>query len=306
MIEIVSPGLFATVQDLGRPGLAALGVGESGAADAGSLARANHLAGNPAEAAGLELTFGGLVARFSEPATVALAGAPCPVSVDGVGAGMDAVIELAAGAELRVGRPSLGLRTYLAVRGGIAVPLVLGSRSTDVLAGLGPAVLVKGAVLPVGAALPVGATVDTSALGATEAAGARHRPAPAGARDEAAPWPDVPVLTLVAGPRDDWFTEDALRRLVAEPYLCTTESNRVGMRLSGLDLPRRRTGELPSEGMVRGSLQVPPSGQPILFLADHPVTGGYPVIAVVAGGDLDSAAQVRPGQSVRFELVGAP
>ncbi len=283
MIEIISPGLFATVQDLGRAGLAELGVGESGAADAGSLARANRLVGNPAGAAGLELTFGGLVARFAEPATIALAGAPCTLTVDGTEHGLDTTIEVPGDAELRVGRPGRGLRTYLAVRGGIAVPPVLGSRSTDILAGLGPAVLAKGMVLPVGPP-PAGE--------------------PAGPAEPGVPPPlDVPVLRVLPGPRDDWFVADALSRLVSGPYRCTTDSNRVGMRLAGPELPRQVTSELPSEGMVRGSLQVPPSGQPIVFLADHPVTGGYPVIAVVVAADLDAAAQVRPGQSLRFELA---
>jgi len=283
VIEIVRPGLFTTVQDLGRPGLAELGVGESGAADAGSFARANVLVGNPAGFAALELTFGGLVARLREAATIALAGAPCPVSVDGAEAGMDVALQVPAGAQVRVGRPSRGLRTYLAVRGGVAVPPVLGSRSTDVLAGLGPSVVAAGVVLPLG-----------------EAGGA----ASSGVAGDRGIWPETPVLRVVPGPRDDWFVADALQRLVAEPYRCTTDSNRVGIRLQGAELARRVTGELPSEGMVRGSLQVPPSGQPILFLADHPVTGGYPVIAVVADADLDAAAQLRPGQQVRFSVAG--
>jgi biotin-dependent carboxylase-like uncharacterized protein len=283
MIEVISPGVFATVQDLGRPGLAEMGVGESGAADVGSLARANALVGNPPSAAGVELTFGGLRARFAEPAVVAVTGAPCPLQVDGAAVGMDEVLTLPAGAELRVGRPRQGLRTYLSVRGGITVPAVLGSRSTDVLSGVGPPALRAGVVLPVG-----------SAADSTAGRAAAQPP----------DWRDEPVLHVIPGPRDDWFTAEALAALVAEPYRCTTDTNRVGMRLEGAELTRRLTGELPSEGMVRGSLQVPPSGQPIVFLADHPVTGGYPVIAVVADADLDAAAQVRPGQSVRFAVAG--
>ena len=121
-----------------------------------------------------------------------------------------------------------------------------------------------------------------------------------------APTPGPAELRIVAGPRDDWFTPEARQRLRSAVFEVTSDSNRSGLRLSGPDLPRARAGELASEGMPLGALQVPPSGQPILFLADHPVTGGYPVIAVVATADIGRAAQLRPGDSVRFRLVPAP
>jgi biotin-dependent carboxylase-like uncharacterized protein len=281
VIEVVRAGSLTTVQDLGRPGLAHLGVGRSGAADPGSLRLANRLVGNPEGGAGLEITFGGFAARFDEPTMVALTGAPCPVHVSGREAFMHGPIDLAKGDELSVGVPTSGVRTYLAVRGGVDVPPVLGSRSTDVLAGLGPKPLWAGMVLAVGdeAGEPPG--VDLAPV---------------------APIPDEIVLRVLPGPRDDWFIPEALTVLESDPYEVTPDSNRVGLRLAGPVLQRRITGELPSEGMVCGAVQVPPSGQPVLFLADHPVTGGYPVIAVVWEPDICLAAQARPGQRMRFRL----
>lgn len=283
MIEVLHPGPYTTVQDLGRPGYAHLGVPRSGAADTASLRLANRLVGNREDLAALELTFGGAGLRFTAGAWVALTGAPCPVTLSMAGApGMDAPFWVPSGAHLRVGAPVSGLRTYLAVRGGIAVEPVLGSRSTDSLSGLGPAPLRAGTVLPVG---PVEALPPILVDVAPRAAAAR------------------PVLRVLAGPRDDWFVADALADLCAQPYEVSQDSNRVGVRLRGPELKRAREGELPSEGMVVGAVQVPPSGQPIVFLADHPPTGGYPVIGVVVTADLPLAAQLRPGDLVRFRLM---
>ncbi|SEM51289.1 biotin-dependent carboxyltransferase family protein [Nonomuraea pusilla] len=282
MIEVIAPGPYATVQDLGRPGYAHLGVPRSGAADAASLRLANRLVGNPEGAAGVELTFGLARLLFRAGAWVALTGAPCPVP--GVrGAGMGVAFWVSAGAELRLGSPEWGLRTYLAVRGGVAVEPVLGSRSTDSLSGLGPAPLRPGTVLPVG-------------------------PAAHGVPADQAPPPErrPPVLRLVPGPRDDWFAPGALGALCSEPYEVSQDSNRVGVRLRGPSPARAREGELPSEGMVTGAVQVPPGGQPIVFLADHPPTGGYPVIGVVREADLAVAAQLRPGDRVRFTTRPLP
>lgn len=275
-VEVLSPGPLTTVQDLGRPGLASVGVGPSGAADRGSLRLANRLVGNPESAAALELTYGGLRIRFDAPATIALTGA----TVDGVG--MNGPVRVAAGQEIAIGIPREGLRTYLAVRGGIDVPEVLGSRSTDTLSGIGPPVLEKGMRLPIGA-----------------------RPGGFPNVDLAPPQPLGPaVLGVLPGPRDDWFVPDALATLTQSAYALTKDSNRVGARLDGPELKRGVHEELPSEGMVRGALQVPPHGRPILFLADHPVTGGYPVIAVVIDADLDRAAQLRAGDAVAFRIAG--
>jgi biotin-dependent carboxylase-like uncharacterized protein len=280
MIEIVRPGPFATIQDLGRPGHAALGVGMSGATDRRALRLANRLVGNPENAAGIEVTLGSFVARFDRLAQVAVTGAPCESSV-----GMYAPAYLRAGEELRLGMPAAGLRTYIAVAGGIDVPAVLGSRATDTLAGLGPDRLREGSRLPIGEVRGDPPGVDSA-------------PVPAPATD--------PVLRVLPGPRADWFTADALERLVREPFTVTGDADRVGIRLDGPELERRDPGrELPSEGMVEGALQVPPNGRPVLFLADHPVTGGYPVIAIVAPEDIPAAAQLRPGAHVRFRRANS-
>lgn len=290
-LRVLRAGPLTTVQDLGRPGYAALGIGLSGAADRSSLRLANRLLGNPEGAAALEVTCGGLAVRAEAPLFYALTGAPCPIVVVHPGArgrcttaAPYAVEHLPAGAELRLGVPTEGMRSYLAVRGGIDVPPVLGSRATDVLAGIGPDPLRDGMVLPVGPPPRAWPTVD--------AAPPRWEP----------PADDL-TLRVVPGPRDDWFA--TLDPLIAGSYEVTPDSNRVGMRLRGPALTRARDGELPSEGMVPGALQVPPSGQPVLFLADHPVTGGYPVAAVVVAADMDLAAQVRPGRRLRFRPVRA-
>lgn len=282
-LEVLETGALATVQDEGRPGLGGLGVGVSGAADRGSMRLANRLVGNHPGTAVLEATFGGLALRARCDLVVALTGAQAPATIDGTGVGCCGPVHLPAGGELRLGTPPAGLRTYLAVRGGIAVEPVLGSRATDVMSGIGPAVLEPGAVLPVGPPPREWPTVDVAPV----------RSLPEGDLE----------LRVVPGPRDDWFVEGALATLGSAPYDVTAESNRVGMRLQGPVLERSRQEELSSEGMVRGALQVPPTGLPTLFLSDHPVTGGYPVIGVVAGADLDLAAQARPGQRLRFRLV---
>jgi biotin-dependent carboxylase-like uncharacterized protein len=281
VIEILATGPLSTVQDLGRPGYAHLGVGESGAADRASLRLANRLVGNAESAAALEVTFGGLTARFHTRTTIALTGAPCPGTIGGRPVFMSGPIEVAPGDELVLRAPTAGLRSYLAVRGGLAVPPVLGSRSTDLLAGLGPAVLAAGDRLPIGPDSLGDPCVDL------------------------APQPELPgswTLRISPGPRADWFAASALDRLVGGAYEVTPKSNRVGVRLSGPRLDRLVDAELPPEGMVLGALQVPPDGQPVLFLADHPVTGGYPVIAVVAEPDIALAAQARPGQTLHFRI----
>lgn len=283
---VVDSGPLSTVQDAGRPGHAALGVGRSGAADLPSARLANRLLGNDPDTAVVEATMGGLRVRAVGDLTVAVTGAPCAVRVGTRGAAMNAPIRVPDGAELRLGAPNTGLRSYLAVRGGIDVPPVLGSRSTDTLAELGPDPLRPDTWLPAGVPPTALPTVDVAPVG------------PLGG----------PHLTLraVLGPRGDWFAADAVRALGGAEFEVTSRSNRIGMRLAGPALPRERSGELPSEGMVPGSIQVPPDGEPVLFLADHPVTGGYPVIAVVVAADVPHAAQARPGDRVRFQLTAPP
>jgi biotin-dependent carboxylase-like uncharacterized protein len=282
-IEVVRPGLLTTVQDLGRPGMAALGVTPSGAADRRSASLANRLVGNPDDAACLEITFGGLVLRFGHRTRVAVTGAPCPITRDGRGEAMNAPFTVAPGEELTIGAPSTGLRTYLSVRGGIGVPPTLGSRATDLLSGLGPPALSVGDILPVGGAT-CGPLPTITVAPVADPSGAELS------------------VRVLAGPREDWFTPDALRTLGASRYTVMSDSNRVGVRLDGPPLARSRDDELPSEGMVAGAIQVPPSGLPVLFLADHPVTGGYPVIGVVVTDDLPVIAQARPGQTISFRV----
>lgn len=274
-LTVLAPGPLTTVQDEGRRGSSALGIGRSGACDRASYRRANRLVGNEPGAAALEVTFGGLVLRADAPVTVVTTGAPCAG-----GGAHDAPLTLAAGGRLALGPPASGLRTYVAVRGGFAVDPVLGSRATDVLSGLGPPVLREGDVLPVGDACGPAPGVDVA-------------PTPGPADGEVS-------VRVLPGPRRDWFDDDAWALLTGQAYAVTSESNRVGVRLGGQALERLREGELPSEGMVRGALQVPPSGLPVLFLADHPVTGGYPVIGYVVDDDVDRCGQLRPGQALRL------
>lgn len=279
-LEVLAPGPLATVQDLGRPGQAHLGVGTSGACDRASLRRANRLVGNPEGAAGLEITLGGAVLRARGGLVVALTGARGSVLVDGVPVAMDTALEVHDGAVVRVEEPVAGLRTYVAVQGGLDVAIVLGSRSSDLLAGLGLPSLVAGDAIRVGA--------ETQAWAPVDVAPGRHLS------------DGEVVLRVVLGPHDDWFTGASLRRLGASAYDVTSQSNRIGLRLAGPALERAHAGEMPSEGLLPGAVQVPPSGRPTLLLADHPATGGYPVVAVVRDVDLDLAGQLRPGQRVRL------
>ncbi|MGK5499123.1 biotin-dependent carboxyltransferase family protein [Streptomyces sp. URMC 125] len=282
VLEVVRAGALTTVQDLGRAGLAHLGVPRSGALDLPAHRLANRLVGNPPGAASLETTVTGCAVRVraGRPVTAAVTGAPCPVRIDGRPAPWGAAVRVPDGAVLEAGTARAGVRCYLAVAGGIAVEPVLGSRSTDLLSGLGPEPLSDGALLPVG--------------------GARGEAPPV----DAAPAPGPPagrlVLPLVPGPRDDWFTPNASRLLAEGTWRVSAASNRVGLRTEGPALERARGGELPSEGMVTGAVQVPPDGRPVVFLADHPTTGGYPVVGVVPGEALAAAAQAPPGLPVRF------
>ena len=305
-LEITSPGLQSLIQDLGRPGYADLGVSTSGAADPRAARQANRLVGNPAEAAVVENLLGGLELTAHGDAVLALTGADVPADIiDPAGersrpAPHAAPFALLDGETLTLGTPVRGVRAYLAVRGGLGVDPVLGSRSTDSMSGIGPAPLAAGtrvSVAPAGNHLHV-SDPEPPVLAAAGTPGSLG--------DGSAP----ALLRITAGPRQDWFNADAAAALAAQTWLTTSESNRIGVRLA-LDpedpqaspLARGREGELPSEGVVAGSLQVPPSGLPVLFLADHPVTGGYPVIAVVIPEDLPVAAQLPPGHRVNFMFV---
>ena len=281
---ILQTGPLTLVQDLGRPGLAALGVGPSGAADRGAFRLGARLLAQHDSLAALEVTFGGLMVRAQGDLTLALTGAEAPATVDGRAVGHRSPWVLRDGQSLSIGTPAHGLRTYLSVRGGVDVSPVLGSRATDTLSGIGPPPVREGDLLPVGPPPLTFPVVD-------------HAPAP---RAAAGPV----VLRAWAGPRDDWLADpDALS---AATWTVSSRSDRVGVRLKGPPLerhPGRAGQELLSEGVVRGAIQVPAGGEPVLFLADHPVTGGYPVVAVVLSSDVDVAAQAVPGQSVRIVLA---
>jgi biotin-dependent carboxylase-like uncharacterized protein len=280
-LRVNASGPLTTIQDLGRPGYGHLGVPPSGALDPDALRLANRLVGNPETAAGLETTLGGLDVVLAEAGHLAVTGAPAPLTVAGRPAPLYTAFPVPAGGRVVLGVPAAGVRSYVAIAGGIAVAPVLGSRATDVLAGLGPTALATGDVLPVGDPVRAPSTVDAASA-----------------------WPPGDgTLRLYPGPRDDWFTGAALRLLTSRPYRVTPQSNRIGVRLAGPVLARSRTDELPSEGLVTGAVQVPPSGQPVVFLADHPTTGGYPVIGVVDPRDLAVAAQARPGAELIFRLA---
>ena len=276
-LVVEATGPLTLVQDLGRPGLAHLGVPPSGAADRAAHRLANRLVGEDEGSATLEVTLGGLAVRATTVLFVAVTGAPTTLRVDDVPTASHTTVVLGAGSRLVVGPPPRGLRSYLAVRGGLAVPPVLGSRSRDVLAGLGPDPLAVGDVLPVGA--PTRPLPD-----------ADRAPAP----------PPVTTLAVRPGPRRDWFDDEAWPTLLGAVWAVSTDVDRVAVRLSGPPLARTVTDELPSEGLVRGAVQVPASGQPLLFGPDHPVTGGYPVLAVLTAAAADAAGQLRPGDPVRF------
>lgn len=269
-------GALTTVQDLGRPGLAHLGVPRAGALDAPAAALANRLVGNAPEAAVLEVTMGGLELSVEGGHWFAVTGAPCRVEVDGAVRGHARAEWAEGGAAISLGTASAGVRSYVALAGGVDVEPVLGSRSTDTLSWVGPPQVRDGDGLPVGPSRGAPQPHDTPRP---------PRPGP---------------LRLQPGPEEDWFAPEALEALCGSAYTLGSESNRIGARLEGTALARSRRGEMASEGMVLGAVQVPPHGRPVVFLADHPVTGGYPVIGVVNPGDLWMCAQARPGDTLRF------
>ena len=279
-IEVLDPGALTTIQDLGRPGWAHLGVPRSGALDQPALRLANRLVGNAESAAGLETTSTGATFRVARAVAVAVTGARCEVHVDGRPVSWGTALAVRSGAQVRLGPATEGLRTYVAVAGGIDVDPVLGSRSTDLLSGLGPAPVAAGDVLPTGV------------------------PGTAPHGVEAVPRPSPGRLRIRLGPRSDWFAEHSVASLDGASYEVSADSNRIGLRLRGTPLEPARDEELPSEGMVLGAVQVPPSGQPVVFLHDHPTTGGYPVVGVVVGDDLPVCAQARPGDRLTLQVVG--
>lgn len=298
-IRVRRPGALTTIQDCGRPGYAHLGVPRSGALDAPAHHQANQLAGNPPGAPVLETTLTGVAVIAECDVTAAVTGAAARVLVDGETAAQHEPLELRVGQVLDVGPARPGVRCYLAFSGGLAVPRVLGSASADLLSGLGPARLAAGDVLPLGG--PAAAAATGKAGGADAAlAGCRLGEGPAGLEPGG---PDGPAeLVIHPGPRYDWLDDPGLSALPGGRWTVAPQSNRVALRLAGPPV-RRRGGELASEGLVTGGIQALPDGQLVLFLADHPTTGGYPVVAVLDPVSLPACAQARPGAAVTFKLA---
>lgn len=292
-LKVLAAPMPALLQDLGRFGQTGQGVSSSGALDQGALKSANRVVGNPIDTPCLEIILGGFSFEVSSRAVMAITGAPCPIVIrDASARTIEArtyhPISLEPGDVVTLGQAPKGMRSYLAMRGGFLVKPVLGSASTDTLAIVGPEPVMAGAVLTVGK--------ETSALTSvslTEAPAFEH-PATG----------EIVTLDVVMGPRSDWFTEQGIATLSSQLWQVTPQSNRVGIRLSGdVSLERKDKAELPSEGTATGAIQVPHSGQPVLFLADHPLTGGYPVIGTVAEYHLDLAGQIPVNAKIQFRPV---
>jgi len=287
VIQVQEPGLFTTVQDLGREGFGPQGVSASGAADAVSLRLGNRLVGNAEGAAGLEMTLLGGTFVFSDGAIVALTGADFGATVDGAQAALWTSMVVKPGQTLRLGPTRSGARSYLCVRGGIDVKLFLGSASTHVLSGVGGhegRSLRKGDMLKIG---PANGAVPKRRLSANALKHVLPRK----------------VLRVTPGPQSDWFPEAAQRMFYESRYRVAEESNRMGIRLEGGAVPEVAGGKMISEGVSLGAIQVPDGGQPIILFVEQQTTGGYPKIANVVSADFHCLGQLRPRDEIRFERV---
>jgi len=306
VIRVLEPGLFTTVQDLGREGFGPLGVSASGVADAVSLRVGNRLVGNGEDAAGLEMTLLGGTFLFPEGAVVALGGSDFGATLDGEAVELWTSFEARPGQTLRLGPTRSGARCYLCVRGGIAVKPFLGSASTHILSGLGGH---EGRALRKGDVLEIGAWKGPEVGGSI-----RRGRVSAQALEKLAPRKS---LRVTAGPQSDWFSEEAQRAFYESTFRVAEESNRMGIRLEGASLKadggrKEETGgsacstgggEMISEGVALGAVQVPESGMPIILFVEQQTTGGYPKIANVISADFHSLGQLRPRDEIRFERV---
>jgi len=287
IIQVQSPGLLTTVQDLGREGFGPLGVSPSGAADPVSLRIGNRLVGNPERAAGLEMTLLGGTFLFPQATKIALTGSDFGATLDGVPLAPWNSTDVSPGQTLRVGSTRSGARSYLSVHGGIIVNPFLGSASTHLLSGLGGyqgRPLRKGDVLRLGREIAPfrKKTIDAQSLG------------------QLAP---RKILRVTAGPQSDWFPQSSLRALYENTYRVAEESNRMGLRLEGHSIARESSGEMITEGVSLGAIQITASGLPIILFVEQQTTGGYPKIANVISADLHSLGQLRPRDEIRFEQV---
>jgi antagonist of KipI len=291
LIEVRAPGLLTTVQDLGREGFGPMGVSASGAADSVALRIGNRLVGNAEGAAALEMTLIGGAFFFPERAVVALSGSDFAATLEGKGVEMWSSIEIRPGQTLQLGPTRSGARCYLCVRGGIDVKLFLGSASTHLLSGLGGfqgRALRKGDVLKIGTA---GGTFRTFRKMSVAAKALAHL-APR------------KVLRVTDGPQSDWFSEDAQKAFYSATHRVTEESNRMGLRLEGSAIATASGGEMISEGVSLGAVQITASGLPIILFVEQQTTGGYPKLANVISADLASLGQLKPRDEVQFERVG--
>ena len=303
-IHVLKPGMMTTVQDLGRLGWQRHGVTPGGAADPWSLRLANLLAGNPEGAAGLEITSSGPTLRFAEPTLVAITGGDFEVSIGGQRVPAWRPVWLAAGAELAVGPVRSSFRGYLAVGGGLAVPRVLSGRGTHLAGGFGGfdgRALRAGDVLKIGPASAWAKRLSLALASGQPFVAARWEVGPS-ARPK---FTTAPVVRAMRGPQWDWFSAEAQTRFLGERFTVDLRSDRMGLRLNaeGQGLLGALLPDMVSEGVVAGTVQVPPDGQPIVLLADRQTVGGYPKIAVVASVDLPSLAQLRAGDTVSFTEV---
>src|SRR5712692_9067769 len=288
LIQVQEPGLFTTVQDLGREGFGPMGVSASGAADAISLRLGNRLVGNAEGAAGLEMTLLGGTFVFPEGALLALTGADFGTTLEGIPVERWSSFEAKAEQTLRLGPTRSGARSYLCIRGGVEAKLFLGSASTHILSGLGGhdgRALRKGDVLNIGAA----------------SGSIRKRRLTARVLKEMQP---RKVLRVTDGPQSDWFPETAKKIFYDSTYRVAEESNRMGIRLQGAAMPAPAGGEMISEGVSLGAVQVPEGGRPIILFVEQQTTGGYPKIANVISADFHSLGQLRPRDEIRFERAG--
>jgi len=297
-IRVERPGLSTTIEDLGRPGLRRHGVAAGGAADPLALVVANILVGNPRGAAAIEVTLLGPTLCFAAPAVVAIAGADLGALLDGRPVESYRPLAVPAGGRLSFAGPRRGCRAYVACRGGIAIPPLLGGRGTDLVAGFGGVAgrpLVAGDELPCGGAVAevAAAAARLAAAPARWTAAAELRPAFTG------------TIRVMPGHEVDWFTPAALAAWLGAEFRVGPDSDRMGCRLDGPRLELREPREMLSECVVAGTVQVPPSGLPIVLLAGHATTGGYPRIAQVATVDLPELAQAAPGARLRFRGIDA-
>lgn len=289
-ITVLKPGVLTSVQDCGRDGWGGYGVGTAGAMDRTCLRLANALVGNGEDAAALEITASGPSLRFAQASHVALTGAECELRIDGTMVRAWQAHPVRAGSIVEIGRVQRGWRAYLALAGGLATRSVLGSSASDLNAGLGP---FDGRALRAGDELAVHSGAIASGRRFTWSLDPR-------------PWFDADPghrLHLIRGSHHDVLDESSQRALREGEFRIASQSNRVGLRLQGPHLALRAALELVSEPVAFGSMQLPPSGQPIILMAEHPTIGGYPRIAQVAGIDLPRLVQRRPGESVRFVCI---